>query len=89
MEKKLIQNNIKNKTSFQPDFGIFYLMRLIGKSYFSHFAAIFTDFILPIIIMSILYSVMDAVKAEVLVPGVLISPTVSSAFFSFAILMTE
>ncbi len=83
MEKK------SETTIFKPNFNVFYLMRLVGRYYFKNGTVIFTDFILPVIIMSILYNILDEAGVKGLTPGVILSPIVSSSFISFTASLVE
>lgn len=87
--KTYFQSWRKNSNKLNLNFNVFYLMRLIAKGYFRNFMTIFTDFVLPIIIMSVLYNVLGKIAISTLVPGIILSPIVSSSLISFTIGIVE
>lgn len=93
--KKILTSKSNSKVSKSGEklsasnLNIFYLMRLVSKSYFKNPTVMFTDFILPIIIMSVLYNVLNKVAVTTLVPGIILSPIVSSSFLSFTVSLVE
>ena len=80
---------MKKNNNFNPNFNTFYLMRLVGRNYFRSPARLFNDYVLPIILMTILYNVLGDLAVLVLVPGIIISPIASSSFISFTVGLVE
>ena len=77
---------------FSPSFNIFYLMRLVGRNYFKNYGAIFTDFFLPLIIITILFNLLPTENMNTIgfmLPGALLMPIASSCFISFSIGFSE
>ena len=80
---EILRTNEKT-LKFDYNFNVFYLMQLIARNYFKNYGAIFSDYLLPIIIMSVLFNVLDKDAVRTMLPGIIIAPLISSGFISFA-----
>ena len=75
----------KMNNFFTRHLSVFYLIRLVARNYYKNYSSIFTDFVLPMIVMTILFNVLEKEAVSLMLPGILLSPIASSCFISFAI----